>query len=79
MTSEQLRVIRDASPFHPFTIHLADGRSLHVPHGDFLSVSPGGRTVIAYQAGEAFSVLDLLLVTELAVEGPQAPTDGEAA
>jgi hypothetical protein len=79
MTSEQLRATRDASPFRPFTVHLADGRSLRVPHRDFLSLSPGGRTIIVYHAAEAFSVLDLLLVTELAVDGPHVPTDGEAA
>ncbi len=31
-------------------------------------MSPGGRTVIVYQASEAFSIIDLLLVTELAIE-----------
>lgn len=68
MTSEQLRAAREANPFRPFTIYLADGRSLRVPHRDYLSISPGGRTVILYQAGEAFSIIDLLLVTELAIE-----------
>jgi hypothetical protein len=33
-----------------------------------VSVSPGGRTAIVYQAEEAFSILDLLLVAELSVE-----------
>jgi hypothetical protein len=41
MTAEQLRAMREASPFRPFTIHLADGRSLPVPHRDFVSQSPG--------------------------------------
>jgi hypothetical protein len=68
MTVEQLRAAREANPFRPFTIHLADGRSLAVPHRDYLSMSPGGRTVIVYQASEAFSIIDLLLVTELAIE-----------
>jgi hypothetical protein len=72
MTIEQLRGTREANPFRPFTIHLADGRSLRVPHRDYLSTSPGGRTVIVYQAGEAFSIIDLLLVTKLAIE--DAPT-----
>lgn len=69
MTTEQLRAARESNPFRPFTIHLADGRSLRVPHRDYLSLSPGGRTVIVYQADEAFSIIDLLLVTELAIEG----------
>ncbi len=75
MTTEQLRGVRDANPFRPLTIHLADGRSLRVPHRDFLSVSPGGMTIIVYQTGEAFSIVDLFLVTELAVDAPQPTTN----
>jgi len=70
MTAEQLRATRAANPFRPFTIHLADGRSLRVPHRDYLSMSPGGRTVIVYHSDEAFSIMDLLLITELALESP---------
>ncbi len=75
MNAEQLRGMREAHPFRPFTIHLADGRSLTVPHRDFLSQSPGGRTVIVYRSDESFSIVDLLLVTELEV---QAPADSES-
>ncbi len=80
MTIEQLRTAREANPFRPFTIHLADGRSHRVPHRDYLSMSPTGRTVIVYQSGEAFSILDLLLVTELTIDAPagQAAGDGSA-
>lgn len=67
MTIEQLRSTHQANPFQPFTIRLADGRSLHVPHRDFLSHSPSGRTVIVYHEDESFSIIDLLLVTELEV------------
>jgi hypothetical protein len=75
MTAEQLRAMREAHPFRPFTIHLADGRSLTVPHRDFLSLSPGGRTIIVYHSDEAFSIVDLLLVTELEI---QTPADSES-
>jgi len=67
MTIEQLRAIHEASPFRPFTVHMADGRQLLVPHREFLSHSPSGRTVIIYHEDESFSVIDLLLVTELEV------------
>lgn len=73
MTAEQLRAMREANPFRPFTIHLADGQSYLVPHRDFVSQSPGGRTIIVYHSGESFSVVDLYLVTELQVV--QAPAD----
>ena len=67
MTIDQLRSTHQANPFRPFTIHLADGRSFHVPHRDFLSQSPSGRTLIVYHQDESFSILDLLLVTELEI------------
>jgi hypothetical protein len=70
MTAEQLRALKEAQPFRPFTIHLADGRAYIVPHKDFVSLSPGGRIVIVYQADDSFSILDLFLVTELEVRTP---------
>lgn len=73
MTAEQLGAMRDANPFRPFTIHLADGRTLPVPHRDFVSQSPSGRTIIVYQADDAFSIVDLYLVTELEVQAQQQP------
>jgi hypothetical protein len=67
MTIEQLRAVHQAAPFRPFTIHVADGRQFHVPHREFLSHSPAGRTVIVYNKDDSFSILDLLLVTELEI------------
>jgi hypothetical protein len=65
MTIEQIRNALQATPFRPFTIHLADGREPRVPHREFLSQSPGGRTIIIFQKDENFSIVDLLLVTDL--------------
>ena len=67
MTIEQLRQAHQAQPFRPFTIHTADGRAVLVPHSEFLARSPSGRTVIVYHVDESFSIIDLLLVTELEV------------
>jgi hypothetical protein len=68
MTAERLRALREMQPFRPFTIHLADGRTLTVPHRDFVSQSPGGRTIIVYRSDDSFSIVDLYLVTELEVQ-----------
>jgi hypothetical protein len=65
MTIQQLRAAHRATPFQPFTVQMADGRSFRVPHPDFLSMSPTGRTVIIYQPDDEFSILDLLLMTEI--------------
>jgi hypothetical protein len=72
MTIEQLEAIHQATPFKPFTIHLADGRSLHVPHRDFLLRHPRGRTLFVFGEDDNFSVIDLLLVTELEVGNGRA-------
>lgn len=74
MTIEQLRLAREANPFRPFTVHLADGRSHRVPHRDYLSMSPGGRTVIVYESDEAGHILDALLITELSIDKPGVAT-----
>lgn len=65
MTIQQLRAAHRAAPFKPFTIHMADGRAFHVPHPDFMFMSPTGRTVIICQENDEFSILDLLLMTEI--------------
>lgn len=73
MTVEQLQNIHHAQPFRPFTIHMGDGRSFFVKHPDFISRSPSGRTVIVHGDNDSFSILDLLLVTELEVHSPGKP------
>jgi hypothetical protein len=77
MTVEQLRTVHRAQPFRPFTLHMADGRAFLVRHPDFISHSPSGRTVIVHQNDDSFSIIDLLLVTELEVHAAEQP--GEAA
>ncbi|MEM7681559.1 MAG: hypothetical protein AAF288_06365 [Planctomycetota bacterium] len=77
MTVEQFKSVLHAQPFQPFTIHVADGRAFKVRHPDYVSRSPAGRTVIVYGDGDGFSILDLLLITEIEVHPD--PTDQEAA
>lgn len=79
MTVEQLKNVHAAKPFRPFTVHMGDGRSFRVDHPEFLSRSQSGRTIVVHQPDESFSVLDMLLVTELEVHPPVQPSRGEAA
>ncbi len=78
MTIQQLDNVHKAKPFRPFTVHMGDARSFHVPHPEFFSHSPNGRTIIVYGSEDNFSVLDLLLLTELEVHPPTGKS-GEAA
>lgn len=70
MTIEQLRTTLRANPFQPFTIRTADGRQFPVPHPDFLSMSPTGRTVVVFQTDGSASIVDLLLMTGLELSPP---------
>ena len=72
MTTEQFRATLHLQPFRPFTIRMADGRTFEVVHPDFVAQSPSGRTVIVIQPDESYSVLDLLLMTELQVSNGRA-------
>jgi hypothetical protein len=65
MTIEKLRKMHQARPFQPFDIHLADGRSLPVPHPEVLAVPPPGRTIGVGLADGTIEIVDLLLVTTL--------------
>ena len=38
-TPENIREVVRANPFKPFCLHLADGKSMRVPHPDFILVS----------------------------------------
>lgn len=68
MTINEFREALHATPFQPFVIHLADGRAIAVKHPDFAMVTGGGRTAHISQPGdEGFTVIDLLLVTQLEV------------
>jgi hypothetical protein len=65
MRAEQLREAHGARPFKPFTIRMTNGRSVPIPHPEFLSVSPTGRVIVIYDKDGDANILDLVHVTEL--------------
>jgi hypothetical protein len=48
-------------------IHLADGRKIHVPHGEHLSLQPGGRIFSLWRTDGALEVFNLTMVISMAV------------
>jgi len=50
---------------HPFTLHLADGRRIRVPHGDHLSVQPAGRVFLLWKPRGQVEFINLTMVTSL--------------
>ncbi len=74
MTTQQLRTAHRSTPFRPFNIRMADGRTFSIPHPDFLSMSPVGRTVVVYHPDDSASIIDLLLMTKLELSPPSNST-----
>jgi hypothetical protein len=69
-----LQGIREAlhrQPFEPFSIRLADGRSLAVPHPEMMAV--GKRRVIVVEPDDAWMVLEPLLIVSLDYNGKHRP------
>jgi hypothetical protein len=65
-----LRNTLRASPFLPFTIRMADGRTFPVPHPDFVWIPPSSRMAFIHSLKESYSIVDILLMTELEVSSP---------
>ena len=68
MQRESLEALHQARPFRPFIMHLTDGRSVRVAHPELLA--RGGRTLVVFeQPGNHMRIIDLMLVTELSLNG----------
>ncbi|MGO8697430.1 MAG: hypothetical protein ACLQVY_06905 [Limisphaerales bacterium] len=42
---------------------MADGRTLDVPHAEFVSISPSGRILYIAEENDRLEALDVLLIT----------------
>lgn len=74
MTLDEFRSVLHKAPFAPFTIRLADGHTLDVPHPDFVALTGGGLSaVVTFPKSNAFTVVDLMLVTRLEIAAPSQP------
>ena len=76
MTTEQIRGYLDGSPFQPFRIVSADGHEIEVPHPDYVSIGPGGRTAVIWRPSGSFAIFDMDLVTRLEFAGPKKKRPG---
>lgn len=80
MTSHELCAALQAVPFRPFTVHMADRRSFEVRHHDSLLLGPNGRTAFVFgPSGAEFSILDVMLKTEIEFGQKGAPSATSAA
>lgn len=72
MRSETLHEVLHAAPFRPFTLCLADGTRVDVPHPDLIANPPGARIAVVMGRDESTHYIDLALVTKIEA-GPPSP------
>ena len=58
MTKAELKSVRDAVPFKPFTIRTSDRGMAHIPHPEFLAIHPKASLIIALNSAGGFSVIE---------------------
>lgn len=69
MDIEALRDVRNNKPFVPFTLHLADGRQVRVPHPELILIPPTNARIVAVSSSAGrIRLIDLLLVVEIELE-----------
>jgi hypothetical protein len=64
MNIEVLRNELHRQPFEPFTLRLADGRSLYVKHPDFVAVAPR-RVVVIDENDENMAIVEPLFIVSI--------------
>ncbi len=70
MSSESLHEAIDAVPFRPFTLMLADGTRLAVPHPEWIMFPTGARTAVHMEPNERVRILDVALLLGIDVDPP---------
>jgi hypothetical protein len=65
MRPDDVREAMHAAPFKPFLLCLADGRRVEIPHPDFISLSPSGRTAFVWGRDNRHHFIDVALVLSI--------------
>ena len=65
MTADEIRAALKSAPFRPFKVRIADGRAFDIRRPDFLLLTPGGQTAFVCESDEVFSIVDVMLMTEI--------------
>ncbi len=69
-----IRKLVHASPFVPFTIHLADGSQLRVSTVDHIALPPAGGRIFVFGDDERYDVISALMITRISVDRETAPS-----
>ncbi len=71
MTSNIIRDLLHTTPFVPFTVHVADGKSIAVRHPDYATLTQGGRMFFVNTKDDDFEWVDVFLITRVESTAPK--------
>ena len=57
---------------NPFSLRMADGNEYHIPHQDYISLSPRGTFATVYDDNEGYYVLPLITMTGIAASNAES-------
>lgn len=60
-----VRKLRNAEPFRPFTVHLRDGRRFHVDRPEYCGYHPEGTKVGVAADADSIEVFDVAEIADL--------------
>jgi hypothetical protein len=75
MQLQQLRTYVHAHPDRPFTLHVADGRTIDVKHSDYIAIPEKGRTIVVIHDNNTHDMLEVALITGVHGEGEHVQDD----
>ena len=70
MIGNEIRELKRATPFEPYTVFTSDGKALHVKHPDYLLITPGDHTVYVFANENDREIVATRNITRV-VPGPQ--------
>jgi hypothetical protein len=69
---QRIRDLLHVTPFQPFTIHMADGKTCTVNHPDFVLAAPDLPNIHIEEPDGTLHTLSALSVTSVEAAGPSA-------
>jgi hypothetical protein len=67
MTTEVIKDAIQKRPFRPFSLRLANGLEIQIQEQDRVALHPDGDTFIIFEPNGGYRIVDIPLVTDLAV------------
>jgi len=71
MTLELFASLAQAEPFIPYTLHLADGRTIGVGNPELVMIAGDSRSISVFEPDRATEYIDLALVVSVRLEDPE--------